>query len=183
MENERDPNAPPPEHLESKEVKKQKWEQLIHTAILVVQETGMRVKNERSDEAILKYSDAWKTLKNILYNAPIEYPGMILELVFETKDIDGVKSWKNVSIIESLNIPVTVSQKTRRIYHFPIASPHLVDWDKSGFDEEAVRHRGTYVRDYRAQHPDLLSIRYEESWPDRVTRQDGMLKIFPDIYE
>ena len=65
------------------------------------------------------------------------------------------------------------------IYPFTLITPRKHDWTKAGFDEFQLSHRGSYVRDHKAEFPDLETMVYTLGWTDPVTRQQEMIRFLP----
>lgn len=113
----------------------------------------------------------------VLYNLPIECRAMTLDLYFTASDI---QEWKAAQIIEATyNIMPNLEGSGDKSYKFPLLVPRLVDWRRSRFSPEDIMHRGSYVREYAAQHPDLETMRYDVGWTDPTTNQQGMLRVCP----
>ena len=118
-----------------------------------------------------------EALEPLLYNAPLAYRGMVLSICLTAADREEWNAYR--AIEEHLGIqPATASTGERR-YRVPLLTPRLANWEKSGFSAWKIAHKGTYVRDYAAKHPDLKTIVLEPVFADPITKQNMMLGIRP----
>ena len=154
---------------------KETWETDFLAKLREWHEALLGLKADRTAVTIQREKQVRINFFNIAEDAPLEYHFMELGLVFLPEDLADSQH----ESIERLGI-IPTSVTPNRTYKFPLICPRRHDWSKSGFSDSDIVHRGSYVREHRAQYPDLETMTFFLGWHDKqVTGQQGMIRILP----
>lgn len=167
------------ERREEEKEEKQRWEESFQENLTKWQNKLLELKGEGDQEKIAyEYREDKEFLKRfeqLIYNAPREFKFMILDVSFTPQDM---KEWTACERIEEKwKIKPYYSGPKGKKYQIPLAAPRLVDWNKSGFTEQEILHRGSWVREWRALHPDLQTIKIFRNFRDKETNQSTQIQV------
>ncbi len=153
----------------------QEWEQQTTYSLIAWQTALQKLKTNKTSQTILQERELQTHFFDILVAAPISYHFLSLSLVFTPSDLRHLEL---AGRLEQLHA-VVEHEPQKSTYTLYIITPRRHDWNRSGFDTERIAHRGSYVREHKAEYPDLETMVYNLGWRDHVTKQQGMILLKP----